>query len=279
MPSRELRLARYVSNVRTSTGGVISPPVVGSFGGRPVLRTVDGARLDAEGAFVDDSSWYALGGNLCALHAAEVPFEWCARLEPSLNMSVPLSYVNLLTDLQLDLLAETRANPSILDSFQHLEQLFSEGSTLCHGDLRLNNVIADSDGVPYIIDWETAGCGRGEADLGSLFASLLEYRSNQVGTLAEYVSWTSARMNLISEGYEAELGRPCCESFILDVFRFAGWSLLGRAWVRSQYVRSSERGLNVLLEYGRALLLNTNHAYVDHYWRRERRNEQIGCGR
>jgi len=158
---------------------------------RLVLRTAGGARdwSDHHGRF-PRLPVRSLGRALAALHrvpADRLP-EPPPGLDPLWGLSLAEPSHELVRDLSAggrDLVARLQASQALCDRLNDLRAALSDGS-LTHGDLRWENcLVAAAPGSRrgtrvLVVDWELAGRGPPELDVGTVLA---EYLRSWVGSI------------------------------------------------------------------------------------------------
>jgi Ser/Thr protein kinase RdoA (MazF antagonist) len=160
---------------------------------RLVLRTPTGARdwsdHHGDGRFPRVPA-RLLGHALAALH--RVPPERLSEpppgLDPLWGLSLPEPRHDLVLDLSAgarDLVARLQASQATCDRLNGLREVLADG-TFVHGDLRWDNCLAVA--APgsrrrtrvLLVDWELAGRGPAEHDVGAVLA---EYLRSWVGSI------------------------------------------------------------------------------------------------
>ncbi len=114
---------------------------------------------------------------LAHLHA------WQPAQPPDIRVCTPALFDPEALERGLDLL-EPRwgLTADITAAFRHLldrrtiliESFAALPSTLCHGDVRADNLVFDPDGVPVLFDWQQIAWQTGAADVAWLLATSLE---------------------------------------------------------------------------------------------------------
>ncbi|APY85667.1 aminoglycoside phosphotransferase family protein [Streptomyces alfalfae] len=259
---REDEVVRWAAGIEVSPGVPLAPRVVGAGPGRPALAEVTGPRLDArlQGGAATIAHLRHVARALATLHAADPPGGGEVVLESLPWEPLPLRAWAGLAATQRRLIGELHGDEALRSRGRAVQAALSTGDVWCHGDARTNNVVV-ADGGPMLIDWECAGLGRPEADLGSLCGSLLY---DQL-TLLDAPKGVEAQEEL-----RASLGRATGHvRVVLAAYRehghrrldpdllsgAVGGSLLSRALMRASQTRF-DRVVRTLAGLGRGLLLD-----------------------
>ncbi|MFF8643290.1 aminoglycoside phosphotransferase family protein [Streptomyces sp. NPDC015345] len=172
----EAEIVRWAASLEVSPGVAMAPAVASAARGRrPVISKVPGPRLDARlhGGSATLEQLQHVGRALAVLHAAAPPGRHSVMLESLPWNPLPLRLWSGLSSTQRRLLGALHRDSALRHLGSVTHTLLTKGPVWCHGDARTNNVVVDRNGVPYFIDWECAGLGRPEADLGAFCGSLI----------------------------------------------------------------------------------------------------------
>lgn len=258
----ESEIVRWAASLEVSFGIAVAPPVVSApERGRPVLSKVPGPRLEArlhEGKATLDQIWH-VGRALAVMHTATPLGRHAARLESLPWDPLPLRVWSGLSFTQRRLLGALHRDSALRHFGRATRASLADGEVWCHGDARSDNVVVDSDGFPYFIDWECAGLGRPEADLGALCGSLFtdalitlnapqgtEARSELQSAMATATHQVRAALSAYRSAGGAELNRDLLGAAI-------GCSLLARAFMRAAMTRQDRVNAS-LNSIGRSLI-------------------------
>lgn len=258
----EAAIVRWAASLEVSPGVAIAPPVASTAKGRrPVLAKVPGPRLDTRlhGGSATLEQLRHVGRGLAALHVAAGPGRHSVRLESLPWNPLPLRLWSGLSPTQRRLLGTLHRDPVLRHLGSATHDSLTKGTVWCHGDARTNNVVVDPDGVPHFIDWECAGLGRPEADLGALCGSIItdalvpmnaphgaEARAELRSATAAAARHVRAALFAYRSAGGAELDRELLAAAV-------GCCLLARAFLRAAMTRQ-DRIVTALHGIGRGLL-------------------------
>lgn len=257
-------VVRWAAAIEVVPGAPLAPSLVGTDGGRPVLTEIPGFRFDVR---VQDRTATAgqlrhIGTALAALHTTPPPGDGRVILESPPWEALPLRVWGGLTPAQRQLTGTLHRDAELRRQGRNIHAALTgtSGNTWCHGDARTNNIVVSGE-TPMFIDWECAGRGRPEADLGSLCSSLITDEIAPAkapkGSEAHQELQTALRratnhIMAALDGYRAAGGPP------LDLHLLGGavgCGLLSRALMRASQTRQ-DRVVTVLTSLGRALVLD-----------------------
>lgn len=165
-----------------------------------------------------------LGRALAALHRLPVGQDLNAQA-PMWGLSLPEPSYELLLDLSAggrDLVARLQADHELCDRLNELREAAS-ASSFVHGDLRWENCLAVAPSGSrrrtrvLLVDWELAGAGVPEFDVGTVFA---EYLCSWVGSIPIVDSRNPGRL-VARAGHPLERMQPAVQRFWAE-YRLAG---------------------------------------------------------
>ncbi|MFD5751099.1 phosphotransferase [Streptomyces sp. NPDC127033] len=170
----EADVVRWATGLEVLPGSTLAPPVAVEGPGRPVLEKVPGPRFDAR---VQDRSVTVrqlrhVGLALATLHTTAPPADHPVTVESLPWDPLPLRVWAGLSSEQRRLTGALHRDAALRQRGREAHAALAERGVWCHGDARTNNIVL-SGGLPLFIDWECAGLGRPEGDLGSLCGSLI----------------------------------------------------------------------------------------------------------
>ncbi|MBK1787995.1 phosphotransferase [Prauserella cavernicola] len=236
--------------------------MIGDSGGRPVLDHVPGPRLDVliqEGT-AREETLVAAGRSLGTLHGAEPP----TGLGRALAEAPPWEPLGSATWLGLSatqrrLVGVFHTDDELRTLGRSTRDLLRHGNVWIHGDARTSNFCVSADGGPLLVDWETAGLGRAEADLGALAAAVMTDtlltlkeppgKASRIA-LAAAMNRAARSIRLVLDGYRAVRREPVDDDLLAAS---VGCSLLTRSFMRASATRW-ERVLMAQYELGRGLV-------------------------
>ncbi|MFJ3861880.1 phosphotransferase [Streptomyces sp. NPDC090085] len=257
-------VARWAAAIEVMPGAQLSPPVVGTDGGRPVLTEIRGPRFDArvQDRTAAPGQLRHIGIALAALHTAPLPGDGTVTPESPPWEALPLRVWGGLTLSQRQLTGTLHRDAALRRRGRaiHAALTSTAGQAWCHGDARTNNIVVSGDS-PMFIDWECAGRGRPEVDLGSLCSSLItdELTLAQAPKGAEAhqelqtaLRRAAAHISAVLGGYRAAEGHPLDPDLLGGA---VGCGLLSRALMCASQTRR-DRVVTGLTGMGRALVLD-----------------------
>lgn len=243
-----------------------------------------GAQLMVEERFTPETAT-ALGRAVATLHLGEV------ALTPGELVSLPAPYPELLRGFPLHGLPELTGGElkawSLLQADDAVRAALTDlnarsravPSAPVHGDLRVDQVLVDAEGRPWIIDWEEFGAADPARDTGSflgewLYRTVLDIPTSR-GDGVELPDGSStadlvgrghaklARLRPITEAFwqsyhrtRATAGRPVDDDFSHRTAGFVGWHLLDRFVAGSALSGHLPAIHRAAAGVGRAALLN-----------------------
>lgn len=101
----------------------------------------------------------------------------------------------------------------IINDAQALWLSDSDSKTLIHGDLKLNNIIIDSDKNVWIIDWENVLVGNPEWDCATLLFSI--FLTENTSNIPESIFKIEKKIRAFEKGYAENLDREKIEAYFL----------------------------------------------------------------
>jgi thiamine kinase-like enzyme len=101
----------------------------------------------------------------------------------------------------------------IINDAQALWLSDSASKTIIHGDLKLNNVIIDSDKNVWIIDWENVLIGNPEWDYATLLFSI--FLTENMNNIPESIFIVEQKIKAFEKGYGENLEREKIEVYFL----------------------------------------------------------------
>ncbi|WP_207782535.1 phosphotransferase [Phytoactinopolyspora limicola] len=269
----EVDIALAAAQLTTVNGMPIAPAVMGDNDGRPELSYIPGPRLDV--LVQKDSEpggcLGTVGRVLAALHGARPPSSLGpARIEaPPWEPLTPSTWLGLST-VQRRLVGVLHTDDPVREQGRRTRDQLLDGITWIHGDARTNNVCVTPAGQPRLIDWEVAGIGRAEADLGAMSASLMADGLLAVtapagpaakAALTRAVTVATGRIRAVLRGYRAGTAQRLDPELLAAA---VGCALLTRAFMRTS-VTSWDRLAKAQYEIGRGLLLDPRRwRAIDH---------------
>ncbi len=116
--------------------------------------------------------WYQTAQIMAELHDTSLPVEMQEALAPC-SLSYVLSSFAEWVEEQAHPMSETIAKELefIVDDLARAKA----ASVLCHNDFRMGNLLRSKSGQIFLLDWEFAGLGEREQDIGWLFAPCWRY--------------------------------------------------------------------------------------------------------
>lgn len=117
-----------------------------------------------------------------------------------------------------------------------------DAPVLCHNDFRVGNVMVDAGRVSAVLDWEFAGWGDRNADIGWFCAPCWRFgrRDREAGGIGPREAFY--------RGYEAESGRPVARAaiFYWEVMATLRWAVIALQQA-DRHVREGEENLELAL--------------------------------
>jgi aminoglycoside phosphotransferase (APT) family kinase protein len=223
-----------------------------------------------------------LGRALAAVHRlpADRVVEPSAGASPVWGLSLPEPSHELLLDLSAggrDLVARLQADQEMCARLDELREAATDGA-LVHGDLRWENclaVAAPGSGRRtrvLLVDWELAGAGAPELDLGTVFA---EYLRSWVGSIPIIDPRAPGRL-VARAGHPLERMQPAMHAFwsayrlacgrapkLRRVVELAAVRLLQSAVERAQGLGTPTAHVVTLLQLADNMLAQPDHAAVN----------------
>ena len=247
-----------------------------------ILRTPGGTRdwgeHHADGRFPRVPA-RVLGGILGTVH--RLPFDTVAAppsgIDPMWGLSLPEPSLELLLDLSAgaqDLVGRLQASPSACDRLAALRPEAADGA-LVHGDLRWDNcLVAPPPGSRrrtqvLLVDWEIAGPGRAEFDVGTVIGEYLRYwvwsipivDPGNPGLLAAHARHPLRRMQPAVEAFWTAYGLASSERPTLRlVTTMAGLHILQAAVEHSQDLPAASAHAVTLLQLADNMLRHPDEA-------------------
>ncbi|AZM57351.1 hypothetical protein DMA15_36335 [Streptomyces sp. WAC 01529] len=259
----ETEVAQWAAGLRVPPRTAIAPAVVSTRLGRPVLKHVPGPRLDlrVQDGSEPDGCLAATGRALAALHGAPPPGRDAVTVESPPWGALPVRLWAGLSSVQRGLVGAFHGDAELRERGRRTRDHLARPAVWCHGDARTNNVVITPDGLPLLIDWECAGLGQPETDLGSLCSALLmdslsassspsgpQARAALSAAMTRGTVLVRSALTGYREGGGQELDREMLASAV-------GCGLLARAFMRAS-MTSRDRIVSALYEIGRGLLLD-----------------------
>ncbi len=161
-----------------------------------------------------------LGRALAALHglSAERVFETPARSSAMWGLTLPEPPYELVLDLSAggrDLVARLQADRDLCDRLDAVREAVSDEGSLVHGDLRWENCLAVATPGSarktrvLLVDWELAGAGVPEFDVGTVLA---EYLRSWLGSIPIVDSRHPGQL-VARAGHPLERMQPAAQAF------------------------------------------------------------------
>ncbi|MGV9882253.1 phosphotransferase family protein [Streptomyces sp. NPDC003006] len=257
----ETDVAQWAASLRVHPRTTVAPAVVGTRMGRPVLDHVPGPRLDLriQDGSEPDGCLAATGRALAVLHGALPPGQHAVTVEAPPWGALPVRLWAGLSPVQRGLVGTFHRDAELRERGRRTRDLLARPAVWCHGDARTNNVVVTSDGLPLLIDWESAGLGQPETDLGLLCSALLmdclsaspsehQARPALSAAMTRGAGLVHSALNGYRDGGGQEVDRELLASAV-------GCGLLARAFMRAS-MTSRDRIVSALYEIGRGLLLD-----------------------
>lgn len=173
----EVSCAIYVADLVNRQGQRFGPRVLSADAQHLHLEFFEAATMLSDSALwtsndqalVDTAQ--ALGSNLSVLHAsAGVPRP--ARLERIPTGPIAAADLPLASAGHMEFLSRIHRHDDLARAYNETMEAASMPQVFVHGDLKPDNVLA-CNGQAILVDWESAGTGRPEADFASLMGGLL----------------------------------------------------------------------------------------------------------
>ncbi|WUP79277.1 aminoglycoside phosphotransferase family protein [Microbispora hainanensis] len=171
----ETEIARLAASLRVRGNAPVTPRVLMTRMGRPVLEAVTTPRLDArvqEGSETP-ACLEAVGHALAVLHATTPANLPLVKVESPPWEALSAPFWMGLSRVQRRMVGMLHTHRELRQEGRRVRDQLAAGQTWCHGDARTNNICVLPSGTPVFIDWEASGTGRPEADLGLLCSSLI----------------------------------------------------------------------------------------------------------